>query len=128
MSVAAGGILLASACSFGTVSTPIDPGREASRHRAALATVVVSNQTALPLFIAFRPAAGPGAEVVVGDVGAHATATVAPIPAAEPIVLVARQHTGEQLELAPRSFAIDTTWTWIIPAEARFVPRAARGS
>jgi len=112
--------LVICACAPSVSSAPIDPGREARRHRAALATVIVDNRTVFPLFIAFRPAIGPGAEIVIGNVGAQATSTVAPIPAGEPIILLARDHTGLQLELSPRSFAIDTTWTWVVPADAHF--------
>jgi hypothetical protein len=115
-------------CASTNTSAPIDPGREARRHRAALATIIVENRTSLALFIAFRPAIGPGAEVVIGNVAAHATATIAPIPAGEPILLVARVSTGLQLELPPRSFAVDTTWTWVVPVDARFEQRAAPGS
>jgi hypothetical protein len=120
--------LVIAACASAASSVPIDPGREARRHRAALATIVVDNRTSLPLFIAFRPAIGPGAEIVIGNVKAHAAATVAPVPAGEPIVLLARERSGLQLELPPRSFAIDTTWTWLVPADARFVPRAGTGN
>jgi hypothetical protein len=115
-------------CASANNSAPIDPGREARRHRAALATIIVDNRTGLVLAIAFRPAIGPGGEVVIGKVAGHTSLAVAPIPAGEPIVLLARENSGLQLELAPRSFAIDTTWTWVVPADAHFEPRAAAGS
>jgi hypothetical protein len=120
--------LAISACTPSVSSAPIDPGREARRHRAALATIIVDNRTTLPLFIGFRPAIGPGAEIIIGNVGAHATATVAPIPAGEPIIMLARDPTGLQLELPSRSFAIDTTWTWLVPADAHFTSPAGTGS
>ncbi len=120
--------LVISACASANGSAPIDPGREARRHRAALATIIVDNQTLLPLFIAFRPAIGPGAEIVIGNVAANARTTVAPIPAGEPIILLARDRSGLQLELPSRSFAIDTTWTWLVPADAHFTPRQGAGS
>jgi hypothetical protein len=96
---------------------------DAARYRAALATVTVQNGTAHRLTIAFRPAAAPGGEVVVGEVAPASRATVAPVPAGEPIILMARTEQREELTLAPRSFALDAEWVWEIPFDARFQRR-----
>ncbi|HEX7090021.1 MAG TPA: hypothetical protein VF192_07780 [Longimicrobiales bacterium] len=89
---------------------------------AALARVTVENRTSQALSIAFRPAARGGGEVVVGDVAPGAAGELAPIPAGEPIVLLARTQDGAELRLAPRSFELDATWHWVIPADAVFRP------
>src|SRR5688572_28184138 len=99
---------------------PQDPALDASRHRAALATIVVDNRTTQPLLIAFRPAIAPGGEVVVGRVAAGTLVAVAPVPAEEPILLRARRATGEELELPARSFEMDAEWVWVIPVDASF--------
>jgi hypothetical protein len=89
---------------------------------AALARITVENRTSQPLSIAFRPAAQGGGEVVVGDVAPGTAGELAPVPAGEPIVLVARTQDGAELRLAPRSFELDATWHWVIPADAAFRP------
>jgi hypothetical protein len=99
---------------------PQDPALDASRHRAALATIVVDNRTTQSLLIAFRPAIAPGGEVVVGRVPAGTQSAVAPVPAQEPILLRARRATGEELELPARSFEMDAEWVWVIPVDASF--------
>ncbi|MBX6364257.1 MAG: hypothetical protein IRZ00_10355 [Gemmatimonadetes bacterium] len=98
------------------------------RHRAALATLTVDNRTDRRLQIAFRPAASPGGAVVVGEVDPAATATMAPIPAGEPLILVAVDPEGRRFDLAPRSFDLDATWTWVIPADAAFQPNSGERS
>lgn len=97
------------------------------RHRAALATLTVDNRTDKRLRIAFRPAASPGGAVVVGEVEPAASATMAPIPAGELVILVALDPEGRRFDLEPRSFDVDATWTWVIPADAAFQP-AQEGS
>jgi hypothetical protein len=82
--------------------------------------VSVHNETQHELAIAFRPAASPGGEVVVGRVAAGAQVTVAPVVAGEPIILVARTPDRRTLELPPRTFEIDAEWVWLIPADAQF--------
>jgi hypothetical protein len=104
---------------------PQDPALDASRHRAALATVVVDNRTTHPLIIAFRPALAPGGEVVVGRIPPETKLAVAPVPADEPIVLRARRATGEELALPARSFEMDAEWVWLIPADAPFAVPAS---
>lgn len=95
--------------------TPADTGRS-----GALARVVVSNETTRPLTIAFRPATPPAGEVVVGRVAAGAQAMVAPVPAGEPIVLIARTPERRELSLRPRTFPVDGDWVWRIPPDAIF--------
>lgn len=115
-------LLVAAACSTAVAPGPADPGQEAERHRAALATITVQNATTRHLRIAFRPATGPGGEVVVGTVGPDSTATLAPVPAGEPILLAALTEDSARLVLPPRSFELDQRWTWRIPADAVFTP------
>lgn len=115
-------ILLLAACSRAAAPGPADPGQEATRHRAALALLTVENSTSHRLRIAFRPAVGPGGTIVVGAVAADATAEMAPIPAGEPIILMAIGPAQQRLELPPRSFDLDARWTWRIPADAGFTP------
>lgn len=92
------------------------------RHRAALATLTVDNRTDRRLQIAFRPAASAGGVIVVGEVGPASSATMAPIPAGEPLILVALDGAERRLDLEPRSFDVDASWTWLIPADAAFLP------
>ena len=94
---------------------PADAGRG-----AALASVTVDNRTTRRLAIAFRPAASAGAEVVVGRLGPGRSMRMAPVPADEPIVLIARDETGAALTLTPRTFEIDAEWRWVIAADSRF--------
>lgn len=98
---------------------------EAATRRAALAGLTVENMTGRPLLIAFRRAAAPGGEIVVGRVAATATAHMAPIPAGEPIILIARDEEGAELALPPRSFRIGAGWNWVISAADRFTPPEA---
>src|SRR5690606_40603762 len=87
---------------------------------AALARLTVENRTAHALTIAFQPAASSGAEVVVGEVAPGGDAELAPVPAGEPIVLLARTRQGRVLRLPARSFELDGSWHWVIPADAVF--------
>ena len=70
--------------------------------------------------IAFLAAGAPDGPVVVGDVAPLSTRALAPIPAGEPIVLVARAPDGAEYRLAPRSFEPDAAWSWVIPPDAPF--------
>ncbi|MBI4544925.1 MAG: hypothetical protein HY703_07015 [Gemmatimonadetes bacterium] len=113
-------LLLAAALAACASAGAGGPAGSPGEGRAALARITVENHTEHRLSIAFRPAAPPGAEVVVGVVEPNATATVAPVPAGEPIILLARSREGGELRLAPRSFDLDAYWVWVIPADARF--------
>jgi hypothetical protein len=85
---------------------------EAARHRAALASVTVINETSRSVSIAFRSAAPPVREVLLGTVPPGRAVQLPPVPAREPIVLLARSAAGTTLELPVRSFEIDEEWTW----------------
>src|SRR5690606_17188709 len=75
-------VLVCAACA--ARSEPPQGPDEMSRHRAALASVSVVNETDLELEIAFRTANPPVQQVVIGRVGAQQRAQMAPIPAGEP--------------------------------------------
>lgn len=109
----------APACATRSVP-PSDPPAEPGRHRAALAALTVVNRTSQALTIAFRSATPPLQEVVIGKVAPGARAQLAPIPAGEPIILVARSADGGEFALAARSFPLDAEWTWDIPRDATF--------
>lgn len=84
--------------------------------RAALARLVVENRTSSPLAIAFLYAAepgGPGGEVGIGTAPPGARTELAPVPAEEPIILIARGE-GFERRLEPRTLEIDELWTWVI--------------
>lgn len=100
---------LAAACAGGARQ----PAGAAVERGVPLATLVVENRTGQALDIWFRYTSKPGGEVRVGHVAAGATARMAPVPAGEPIVLVARAD-GFERELSPRTFAADERWRWVI--------------
>lgn len=110
--VVAGSLL--TGCFGGGTRGGVDPG---SRSRAALAQLFVENRTGRTLDVAFRYSVGPGGPVTVGSVPPRTTREMAPIPAYEPITLVA---TGAdfRLELAPRTFDIDEVWTWVVRTDS----------
>lgn len=112
--------LIAGACASAQPPVVLDAPAEAARHRAALAMLAVSNGTTSPLEIAFRSATPPLQEVVIGRVAAGGHADLAPVPAGEPIILVARRPDGREFVLAPRLFSLDAEWTWEIPNDASF--------
>ncbi len=118
-------LCLLTACARASAPGPGEPGQEAERHRAALATLTVQNATAHHLRIAFWPATGPGAQVVVGTVGPDSTGTLAPIPAGEPLILAALAEDSTRLVLAPRSFELGQRWTWRISTDAVFAAPAS---
>jgi hypothetical protein len=89
-----------------------------ARHRAALAQLIVVNRTDAQLTIAYRLAPPQAQEVGLGSVAAGSRVRVAPVPAGEPIVLVARKSDGAEFALAPRSYPLDAEWIWEIPANA----------
>lgn len=104
----------------------LDSPSDGGRHRAALATVTVDNMTTYRLTVAFRSAAPPVLEVIIGKVEPGVRSSLAPVPAGEPIVLIARQSDGSELVLAARSFPLDAEWTWQIPRNTTFVKPAAK--
>ena len=113
-------ILVIAGCSHAPERAP-QREPEPARARAALATVNVINRSAERLVIAYRLTGRGSSEVGIGHVDARAAAELAPVPAGEPIILIARTAAGLQLVLPARTLAIDGTWTWTIPEDARFV-------
>jgi hypothetical protein len=113
-------VLLSLAACTKPVERPAAPQPEPPRARAALATLTVQNMTAERVTILYRITTRETNEVAIGQVAAGATTELAPVPAAEPIVLLARNAAGAELSLPARTFAIDGEWTWQIPASARF--------
>jgi len=101
-------------------SEPAVPTTPPEEYRAALTELTIVNHTDRALTIAFRVASPDTPETIVGVVAAGATARVAPVPAGEPISLVAREPGGGEFVLAPYSFPIGGAWTWEIPATAAF--------
>ena len=98
---------------------PSVPDEEA-RHRAALANIVVDNQTAVALRVSYRSATPPIQEVQLATIAARTRLPLPPVPAGEPLFLLARRDDGTELALGPRSFGIDESWTWQIPVDAVF--------
>ncbi len=113
------------ACAHRPPSAPMPASSEAVRHRAALATLLVRNDTDRRLRIGYRLAAAPGGLVVVGRVPARDSAHMAPVPAGEPLLLRAIDPDAHVLTLPPRTFDVDEVWTWEIPADAEFAGRGA---
>jgi hypothetical protein len=113
-------VCVLSACASAKPSVPIEAPSEEARHRAALATLLISNGTGIALTIVFQSATPPLQEVRIGQVPAAAHARMAPVPAGEPIILIARRVDGTEIRLSARSFAPDTEWTWEIPQDAIF--------
>jgi hypothetical protein len=113
-------ILLLSACAGRPDPPPAEP--EPARARAALATVHVDNRSPQRVAVFYRIAARGDAEVGIGQVAAQGFATLAPVPAGEPLRLIARVASGAELSLPARAFEINGEWTWVIPVDAHFVP------
>jgi hypothetical protein len=88
---------------------------------------MVHNETAMTLAVSYRTVGTAGSGVGIGSVAAGASAEMAPVPAGEPLILVARTAAGTELVLPPRTFEIDGTWDWRILRAARFV-RSRTGS
>jgi hypothetical protein len=117
------GVILCINCSARSAELPaLDPDPE--RARAALATLRVDNQTTHRIAVFYRHVGRIG-EVGIGNVDAGTAAAMAPVPAGEPLILVARNAAGDELLLAPRTFVIDGSWTWNIERGSRFVPPPA---
>lgn len=95
-----------------------DPGT--IRARAALASLSVDNRFDEPLSILYRLTSRPASATGIGVAGPESLSAMAPVPAGEPIVLIARTATGAELVLPPRTLPLDGHWTWTISADARF--------
>lgn len=114
------------ACSHIKPPSPLEAPAEAARHRAALATIVVLNETTSDLSIAFRTAPAGVQEVVIGTARVGERSRLAPVPAGEPIILIARKNDGSELALKARSFPLDAEWLWEIPRAASFTTPAGK--
>ena len=115
-------VLLFAVCSPLRRSAPPNVPEDEARHRAALTQLTVFNHTDQRLTISFRSATPPPQEVVLGGIAPGTREKLAPIPAGEPIIMVARKPDGSELALAPRSYPADGEWTWDIPQSAVFRP------
>jgi len=104
----------------GSQPPPADPDPE--RARAALATLFVQNETTHALVISYQIAGRTPARFSVGHVDPGSTGEMAPVPAGEPLVLIARTVSGAEHALRPRTFAIDSAWTWRIERGTPFTP------
>jgi hypothetical protein len=113
-------ILCAGGCGARNVP-PEAPAAEAGRHRAALASISVANETSLLLEIAFRTAVPPLQEIVIGRVAPGSKVALAPVPAGEPIIMIARRDDGAEYQSKIQSFPLDGTVVWSIPKNATFV-------
>jgi hypothetical protein len=115
--------MLLLACAAGCARTPAAPAArepEPARARAALSALSVDNRTAEHVTILYRLTTRPDAEVVVGQVPPRSFREIAPVPAGEALILVARTASGAEVALDPRAFALGGEWTWLIPADTRF--------
>jgi hypothetical protein len=97
-----------------------DVPAETARHRAALASVTVVNETSLLLEIAFRTAVAPVQETIIGRSAPGSRVAMAPVPAGEPIILVARRNDGAEYQARIQSFPLDGAVVWSIPKNATF--------
>lgn len=114
--------MLAAACvaCFRTAAPPEPPASETARFGAALAYVTVENRTDHRIAVLFRPATGAGGEVGVGRVDPGDVADLAPVPANEAILLIARVTGLGDYGLPARSFDLGERWRWVIPEDATF--------
>lgn len=89
-------------------------------NRAALSTVLVHNRTPDTLAILYRGTGPEDREIQIGRAIPNRTVPMAPVPAGEPILLLARRPDRAELVLPLRSYALDAEWLWDIPATAAF--------
>jgi hypothetical protein len=113
-------LALGAGCSARARVPATDPDPE--RARAALATLHIDNETPHRLEISYRIAGRSDGQVGIGRVDPDTVAEMAPVPAAEPLILTARTIAGAEHTIPPRTFAIDGSWTWRIERRTRFVP------
>lgn len=112
-------LLLMTACASTPERVPT-PEPDPLRARAALATVRVDNATAENITVLYRISGRAAPVVAIGTVPPASVETLAPVPAREPITLIARTDAGSELILPARTFDIDAEWTWKIAADTRF--------
>jgi hypothetical protein len=113
------GTVIAACGTAAVAPSAADP--DPSRARAALATLRVDNRTNQRVLVLYRFANRTAPDVGIGHVDGTTVAELAPVPAGEPLVLIARTAAGTELRLEPRTFEIDGSWTWQIDRGARFV-------
>jgi len=114
-------MLLLAGCGILPEQGPPELPSEVGANRAALSVVLVHNRTPDTLAILYR---GPGAEaneIQIGRAAPNVTVRMAPIPAGEPIRLLARRPDRAELVLPLRSYDLNAEWLWDIPATAAFV-------
>ena len=104
-------------------SRPPEAPRDAATSRAALARLVVANETDRVLRIGYDYLESGGGTVIIGTVQPAAVDTLAHVPAREPIILFARDAAGSELRDSTRSLELDATFIWRIPADAAFTPK-----
>ena len=114
-------VLATTAAGCGARTVPTETPTEPGRHRAALASVTVVNETSLLLEIAFRTAVPPVQEIVIGRVAPGSKVAMAPVPGGEPIVMIARRDDGAEYQSKIQSFPLDGVVVWTIPKSATFV-------
>jgi hypothetical protein len=114
------GLLVIAVAACAARAPALDGPSDPARHRAALAVVTVSNETGTRLEIAFRTATPPVQETILGRVEAGARAALPPVPAGEPIILVARRADGAEYQAKVQSFPLDGAVEWTIPMDAVF--------
>ena len=117
----AGLLLLMPGCGLTQVRVPEAP-RDAATSRAALALLIVANETDQLLRIGYDYLESGGGTVVMGSVQPQTLDTLAHIPAREPIILFARDPAGAVLRDSTRALELDATFVWRIPADAPFMP------
>jgi hypothetical protein len=114
-------IVLFTACAT-SAAPPDEREPQPTRVRTALAGLSIDNRTTRQLRIFYRLTRPPATETGVGTVEAQSRAEMAPVPAGEPLVLIARTAAGMEYVLPPRTLRLDEHWVWTIPAGVRFSP------
>lgn len=114
-------VVLGAGCAAQSALPP-QPDPDPERARAALATLHVRNETVHAIAISYRIAGRTAARVGIGTVSPGSLSEMAPVPAGEPLILIARTPEGAEHTLRARTFAIDTAWTWRIERGTRFTP------
>lgn len=114
-------VLTCAACRIAPARPPEAP-RDAATSRAALALLVVANETDRILRIGYDYLESGGGTVFIGTVEPQAVDTLAHVPAREPIVLFARDPAGAEMRDSTRALELDATFVWRIPPDAVFTP------
>lgn len=115
-------LALAAGCTLTSSGAP-DAPRDIVTSRAALATLVVDNQTAHILDIGYYYIESGGGSVIVGSIASATRDTLAHVPAREPIILFARNPAGSEYRDITRALELDSIFLWRIPGDAHFTVR-----